>query len=136
MSGGERVRRWAGAAARRVGPRLPQRCPSVDLPPDVADADAVAAFLAEADAFGDQRDEASCYIGNAFERFRTTMAVLPELAAGTPVLELGANPYFATRLLRRRGLAVTCANWFGEGGGAQGVQELVNRRTGAVESFP
>jgi SAM-dependent methyltransferase len=134
VSGGERVRRWAGAAARGIGPRLPRRRPVLALPADVADA--VAAFLAEADAFGDQRDEAACYIGNAFERFRTTMAVLPDLTAGSPVLELGANPYFATRLLRRRGLDVTCANWFGDGVGAQGVQELANRRTGAVEAFP
>jgi SAM-dependent methyltransferase len=100
----------------------------------VADADAVAAFLAEADAFGDNRDEANCYLGNAFERFRTTMALVPDLAPGAAVLELGANPYFLTRLLRRRGVDVRCANWFGPGLPAAGVHEIRNRRTGEVEA--
>jgi SAM-dependent methyltransferase len=131
-----RWRRWRDLAVQRIAPRLPRRPAPLALPADVADADAVAAFLAEADPFGDQRDEANCYLGNALERFRTTMAVLPAVARGAPVLELGANPYHMTRLLRRRGLDVTCANWFGPGNADHadhGVQELVNRRTGEVE---
>ena len=48
------------------------------------------------------------------------MALLPELPSGARVLELGAGPYFLTRLIMRRGLDVTCANWFGADSGDKG----------------
>jgi 2-polyprenyl-3-methyl-5-hydroxy-6-metoxy-1,4-benzoquinol methylase len=103
-------------------------------PDDVADLAALQTFLDETDVFGEQRAEAGCYIGNSIERFRTTMALVPELAPGARVLELGSNPYYLTRLLLRRGLDVTCANWFS---GAPGRFEhvLVNHTTGATTTI-
>ena len=71
-------------------------------------------FLMDTDGFGSAVEELRGYLHHAFERFRITLAVTPELPAGPRVLELGSNPYFFTRMLIRRGLDVTCANWFGE----------------------
>jgi len=58
--------------------------------------------------------EARAYLGNSLQRLQRTVAMLPELPSGTKVLELGANPYFLSRLLRRRGIAARAANWFGD----------------------
>ena len=85
-------------------------------PPDVADPRALKAFLSDTDAFHASVDECGAYVNDALERFRITMALLPPgLNGGSRILELGASPYFFTRLLRRRGLQVTCANFFGQG---------------------
>jgi len=92
-----------------------------DYPPDVADPRALKAFLSDTDAFRDSVDECGAYVNDALERFRITMALLPrDLNGGSRILELGASPYFFTRLLRRRGLDVTCANFFGPGEDGEG----------------
>jgi SAM-dependent methyltransferase len=85
------------------------------LPNGVADEAEVRNFLlSNAAVFGSEA-EAQGYLEDALTRFRVTMALLPPLAQGASVLELGANPYFLTRLLRRRSLDIVCANWFGQG---------------------
>ena len=84
------------------------------LPDDVADVEALRRYLADTDIFGPAVQEAEGYLNDAFERFRVTMALLPDLSRGARVLELGANPYFLSRLLVKRKLDLTCANWFGE----------------------
>ncbi|MDQ4097684.1 MAG: class I SAM-dependent methyltransferase, partial [Actinomycetota bacterium] len=87
---------------------------SLAFPPDVADPAELRDYLLDTDLFADAPGEAEAYVADSLERFRITMALVPDLPPGTSVLELGANPYFLTRLLRRRGLEVTCANYFGE----------------------
>lgn len=84
-------------------------------------------MLRETDLFGAAAAEADGYLNDALDRFRITMALLPLLAPESKVLELGANPYFLTRLLRARRLDVTAANWFGErsGFGDHGSQTVV-----------
>lgn len=106
------------------------------LPADLADADEVRAFLADTDIFGPAQAEADGYLADAFDRFRITMALLDGVPADADVLELGANPYFLTRLLVRRGHRVTCGNWFGaaSGFGDHGVQ-VVRSRAGDAETF-
>ncbi len=108
-----------------------------DVPADLADADAVRAFLADTDVFGPATAEAHGYLADAFDRFRITMALLDDVAPDAAVLELGANPYFLTRLLARRGMQVTCANWFGEtsGFGARGEQVVSSPVEGRREAF-
>jgi SAM-dependent methyltransferase len=107
------------------------------LPADLADTDEVRAFLADTDIFGPAEAEAQGYLADAFDRFRITMALLEDVGAEADVLELGANPYFLTRLLARRGLRVTCANWFGpaSGFGDRGVQVVGAPRGGGSETF-
>jgi SAM-dependent methyltransferase len=111
----------ASATARRAA-RLardatvgvaPPASRAVVYPPDVADAEALRRMLADTDIFSDP-EEARTYLGEALHRFRITMALLPSLPQGARILELGSNPYFLTRLLRRRGLDVTGANYFGD----------------------
>jgi SAM-dependent methyltransferase len=109
--------------------------PPFGYSPDVADADDLKARLAQTNIFGSQLAEAHGYLVSALERFRITMSLIPPLDIGGRVLELGANPYFLTRLLRERGLDVTCANWFGEGNpvGSQGFQDVIE--SGAEHTY-
>ena len=94
-------------------------------------------MLRDTDVFGQATAEAEGYLADALERFRLTMALLPPLAPGSRVLELGSNPYFLTRLLRGRGLDVTSANWFGEksGFGSKGRQEVTESGSRQVYEF-
>ena len=103
---------------------------------DVADAEALRGLLSDTDIFAGA-DEADAYLTDALQRFRVTMSLIPPLRDGARVLELGANPYFLTRLLRRRGLEVTCANWFGEQSGmdARDSQDVKSPSTGLSEEF-
>jgi SAM-dependent methyltransferase len=104
-------------------------------PPDVSDEVELRAFLmANAAVFGHRR-EAEAYLADSLERFRVTMALLPPLPAGARVLELGANPYFITRLLRRRGLRVTCANWFGDEFQAREHRQVIPDGHGGEQVF-
>src|SRR5690606_4140025 len=105
------------------------------LPPDVADADRLLEELTDTDVFGpDGAAEALAYAGCTVRRAQLTLALLPDLAPGAPVLELGANPYMITRLLERRGLAVTCANWFSPEHPPRGEQ-TVTRRDGSRSTY-
>lgn len=110
--------------------------PPISLPPDVADAPGLREFLKQTTVFGAQTADRDAYIDDALERFRITMALVPEETGGARLLELGSNPYFITRLLRRRGYAVTCANWFGpEPWGRHGQQEIDSARGGDIVDF-
>lgn len=124
LLGGVRVN-----ARDRAGIPPPRR---IAFPPDVADREQVRRYLLDTPVGGDARREIEGYVTDALDRFRVTMALLPELPAGARVLELGAGPYFLTRLMMRRGLDVTCANWFGAGGGDRG-REVVERTSEGEE---
>ena len=106
-------------------------------PDDVLDSDALRDLLRDTDIFGKAQAEADGYLADALERFRVTIALLPELSPGARVLELGSNPYFLTRILLERGLDVTCANWFGADGGysARDVQRVRGPRSGWEHDF-
>lgn len=108
----------------------------VPLPDDVADEHAVRELLTDTDIFGDNVAEANAYLNDALHRFRITLALVPDLPPGAKVLELGSNPYFFTRLLLRRGLDVTSANWFGEGiFGSKGTQLVRSPKAGTEHEF-
>lgn len=97
-----------------------------EFPADVANKYALREKLSQTDVFGPATAEAKAYLDESLERFRITMALIPELPACARILELGANPYFLTRLLRERCWDVTAANWFGErsGFGHHGCQQV------------
>ncbi|MEA2781516.1 MAG: hypothetical protein QOK29_3060 [Rhodospirillaceae bacterium] len=101
------------------------RHPPFPYPADVADTEALKAFLSDTDAFRTALAEHGAYLTDSLERFRVTMALLPkDLSPQSRILELGASPYFFTRLLRRRGLQVTCANFFDHAGPKAAVEVL------------
>lgn len=130
------VEEWLRAV--RASTRTPLAAdpsPPITFPEDMADSVALRARLAETDLFGPARAEAEGYLADAFDRFRTTMALLPTLDERARVLELGANPYFLTRLLRERGLEVTCANWFGASSGFASQGEQVVTESGVAHTY-
>jgi len=124
----------AASAAREGQPPPPSR--EITFPSDVADRESLREYLADTDIFGAAEAEARGYLFDALDRFRITMALLPPgLAPGARVLELGANPYFLTRLLIKRGYKVTCANYFGEDYAGPNVQVVSGQRTGERHEF-
>ena len=109
----------------------------VAFPADIEDIEELRAFLADTDVFGPAAEEGAGYLWHALQRFRITLAITPDVPVGGKVLELGANPYFFTRMLKRRGLDVTCANWFGDGSGieSKGRQVVTGLRGGERHDF-
>ncbi|MEX2653275.1 MAG: methyltransferase domain-containing protein [Acidimicrobiia bacterium] len=120
-----------------IRPPAPPRTESVSFPPDIDDAEDLRSFLADTDVFGPAIEEGAGYLWHALERFRITLAITPEVTPGGRVLELGANPHFFTRMLTRRGLEVTCANWFGQKAnvGGKGVQIVTGPQSGERHEF-
>ncbi len=110
---------------------------SISFPPDIEDVDELRTYLSDTDVFGKATEEGAGYLWHAFERFRITLAIAPDVSPGGRVLELGSSPYFFTRMLKRRGLDVTCANWFGDRAdlGAKGWQVLSSPRSGERLEF-
>lgn len=104
----------------------------IKFPPDLIDREALRSFLLDTEVPDSDYVEECGYLWHALERFRITLAITPELPPDAMVLELGANPYFFTRMLLRRGMNVTCANWFGENAnvGTRGTQYIGDARTG------
>src|SRR5438105_2364049 len=71
--------------------------------------------LAESLVNPDAANELRGYLDDSFRRFLTTLSLVP--AGEGRALELGANPYFFTMLMRRsRGYQVELANFFGSRG--------------------
>ena len=133
----EPVKKSLSTGYARVRSARPSPPPIVDFPADIADREELRTFLADTDVFGSATEEASNYLSHALERFRITLAITPELSDADRVLELGANPYFFTRMLERRSFDVTCANWFGEGveNGPTGTQVVSSPTTGQSRAF-
>ena len=118
--------------------RTPRRPPdpAVALAADVADRAALIDYLRDTDLFGEAEAERDNYLSDAIERFQITLSLVDRVLTQGRVLELGSNPYFITRLLRRRRFDVTCANWFGDsGGGARGTQVVTAPRGGERHVF-
>ncbi len=132
---GNRLRDVRAAARRPARGDVVLRQPyDGSIPADLADDEEVRGFLADTDVFGAATAEAHGYLADAFDRFRITMALLEGAPPDAEVLELGANPYFLTRLLLRRGMAVTCANWFGATSGFEARAEQVVASPGGGSS--
>lgn len=73
------------------------------------------------------------YLAGDFRRFLYTLQCVPE--GKGRLLEIGANPYFTTRLLRRyRQHELTLANGFGDGSAAVQTDRLVSQ-SGETEQF-
>lgn len=81
----------------------------------------------------DANNELKGYLASDFRRFLYTLYLVPD--GEGRLLELGANPYFITRLLKwYRKYSLTLANFF-ESPDSWGQQPGVNERTGESEIF-
>jgi SAM-dependent methyltransferase len=88
--------------------------------------------LAHAIVAPEAADELRAYLEDCFRRLLTTLDLVPRREGR--VLELGANPYFFTMLLKKlRRYNLDLANFFG--GHGQNVQRVHNERTGETSEF-
>ncbi|HEX8845852.1 MAG TPA: glycosyltransferase [Pyrinomonadaceae bacterium] len=79
-------------------------------------------------------EEMQAYVEADFRRFVYTLGLVPE-RSGQAVLELGANPYFTTTLLRKfREAELTLANFFGTPE-RFGKQKVTVHQTGEVIEY-
>lgn len=105
---------FASGSAPSWPPSWPLRLPAGTDEPELY------AWLASARLDGAPAREMEGYLRADFRRFVHTLALVPE--GEGRLLELGANPYFTTLLLRRfRRFELTLANFFGHAG-ASGSQ--------------
>jgi glycosyltransferase involved in cell wall biosynthesis/SAM-dependent methyltransferase len=74
-------------------------------------------------------EELRGYVEADFKRFVYTLSLVPE-KSGERILELGANPYFTTTLLRKFRDAELCLANFFDGVGADGKQRVKIAETG------
>src|SRR5262249_717491 len=110
-----RIRRKLGRTVRALTePRpealFPLRRP-LPLPAGASEAE-LRSFLASVHPAGAPAGEMARYVSEDFERFVHTLDLTRGLSGHC--LELGANPYFTTMLLRRfTSFKLTLANYFG-----------------------
>lgn len=75
------------------------------------------------------------YANDDFKRFLYTLGLVPE-ESNLRILELGANPYFTTTLIRKfRQAELHLANFFGAGKEAEGNQNVTIHQTGEVINY-
>jgi len=100
-----------------------------------ADRESLRDYLAHSIVTPEATAELQGYIADSFDRFLLTLSGVPPGGEGERLLELGANPYFLTLLLKRfRRYELELANFFGPGPAA-GVQVLVNAKYGERHEF-
>ncbi len=88
---------------------------------------ALRTYLSGFDLFAGNEPEGAAYLEHAFQRLVVTLKMLPTASSSSRLLELGANPYFLTLLLRRfRGYQMTLANFFGSAHPRAGTQIVSN----------
>ena len=80
-------------------------------------------------------EEMKSYASGDFKRFIYTLGLVPE-EPGINILELGANPYFTTTLLKTfREANLHLANYFDETKSEEGTQDVTIHQTGEVVSY-
>jgi glycosyltransferase involved in cell wall biosynthesis/SAM-dependent methyltransferase len=80
-------------------------------------------------------EELKVYVDADFRRFVYTLSLVPE-HTGQTILELGANPYFTTTLLKKfRNARLELANFF-DNGDPTGRQKVTVHATGEVIEYP
>ena len=100
------------------------------LPPDTTEA-ALHSWLAAFRLDGGPAGELAAYLDEDFRRFVHTLGLVPDTTGR--LLEIGANPYFTSILLKKyRRFDLSCTNYFGiDGGGSTQVM----RHDGTRETF-
>jgi SAM-dependent methyltransferase len=107
--------------------------PPLPLPKGQSEADMMA-FFGSVMLGGSPQKELENYWRQDWRRFVYTYGLVEDLEGSC--LELGANPYFTTSLLKKfTGLDLTLANYFGPQFGGEAVQEVTyaNLQTGETQ---
>lgn len=111
----------------------------VKAPFRLADIEGVRDYLGSFDLFAGNEAEGQSYLSLALRRFLITVSMVPPAGRpGARLLELGANPYFVTLLLRKfTSYELVLANYFGETGtpGGRGTQAVASRQYGEQHIF-
>lgn len=90
-------------------------------------------YLGSFELDGAPAQELEDYLNEDFRRFVHTLSLVPESMGS--LLEIGANPYFTTLLLKKfRSYEISCTNYFGICGGG-GRQICKSTETGEVFTF-
>jgi len=105
----------------------------------LADVEGVRDYLGSFDLFAGIEAEGQSYLSLALRRFLITVSMVPPAdRSGARLLELGANPYFITLLLKKfTSYELVLANYFGETGapGGRGTQVITSRQYGEQHVF-
>ena len=113
-----------------VDSRFPEIVQPLPLPPGQSEAE-LRSYLGGFSLDGAPASELASYLNEDFRRFVYTLALVPD--GRGRLLEIGANPYFTTVLLKQfRKYELSLTNYFGINGGG-GRQSLTHTTTG--ESF-
>jgi SAM-dependent methyltransferase len=100
---------------------------------DENDWDTLRDYLSHSLVAPEARAEMLGYIQEAFYRFLITLGLVPRREGR--LLEIGANPYFLTLLLRKfRAYEIFLTNYF-DGVAPRGVQTILNERYGEAHDF-
>ena len=104
----------------------------VEAQPTLADVEGLRNYLGSFDLFAGIEAEGQSYLSLALRRFLITVSMVPPAGRpGARLLELGANPYFITLLLKKfTSYELVLANYFGEIGapGGRGTQVITSRQ--------
>jgi SAM-dependent methyltransferase len=112
--------------------RLLPLTPPLPLPNGMREADVIELF-SSFELEGAPKEEIENYWRQDWKRFVYTFGLAADL--GGDCLELGANPYFTSILLRLfSSLKLTFANYFGSGLGSHGAQTVAVRHPGTGET--
>lgn len=131
--GVERADRAAPLSAQKQSDAL-LNCPPLPLPVGWSEDD-LYDLLTSVLVEDGPPEELRTYAATDFKRFVYTLGLVPE-TAGLDVLELGANPYFLTTLLKKfRDARLHLANFLGDDR-KSGVQNVKIGLTGEVISYP
>jgi glycosyltransferase involved in cell wall biosynthesis/SAM-dependent methyltransferase len=108
--------------------------PGMLLPPGWSET-ALREFVTSIQVEDGPEAELKNYANDDFRRFIYTMGLVPE-EAGLKILELGANPYFTTTLLKKfREADLHLANFFAPGNESDGEQKVTIHQTGEVITY-
>lgn len=124
---------WETRMSSRLEDRFPELAQPLPLPPGEDEA-SLKAYLEGLSLEGAPQAELANYLNEDFRRFVYTLGLVPEQTGS--LLEIGANPYFTTVLLKRfRQYHVNCSNYFGVdgGGGRQTVTHVPSGTEYAID---
>ena len=105
--------------------------PQLDLPTGES-LDSILSYLQKYRLEGSAKEELKNYLQEDFKRFLYTLQLIPKESG--KLLEIGANPYFMSLLIRKyTNYDLHCSNYFGENWPAYSTQKLIDEDGKSIE---